>query len=127
MKIDDIRCDESPFESLNSLFDELHKTGPISPAMLEQITYYKYFHHDIFSLFEERIVSALGLFYKIQSPKNIYSFLLNSIGKQYFQDYGAFLTPVQASIREAVDATQYISISAPTSTGKSYGIRDFIA
>ncbi len=69
----------------------------------------------------------LGLFYKIQDPNDIYSFLLSGIGEQHKKDYGAYLTPVQASIRRAIDTHQVVSISAPTSAGKSYSIRDFIA
>jgi helicase len=47
--------------------------------------------------------------------------------KKHNLDYGAYLTPVQASIRRAIDDSQFVPISAPTSAGKSYSIRDFIA
>jgi replicative superfamily II helicase len=40
--------------------------------------------------------------------------------------HGEFLTPVQASIRSAIEHEKYVSISAPTSAGKSYSIRDYI-
>ena len=85
------------------------------------------FHPDVFSQLEERIISALGLFYKVIRPENLYSLLLSSIGEAHKKAYGGYLTPVQASVRRAIDSKQFVSISAPTSAGKSYSIRDFIA
>ena len=52
---------------------------------------------------------------------------MSGFGERHKSDYGSYLTPVQASIRRAVDDSQFVSISAPTSAGKSYSIRDFIA
>ncbi|WP_263831686.1 DEAD/DEAH box helicase [Sulfurospirillum oryzae] len=127
MSIKDIIESKNPFQDLSELLDLLHKEGPAQSSILESISYYKRFHPEIFLEFEEKIIFALGLFYKIKEPKDIYSFLLSGIGEQYKKDYGAYLTPVQASIRRALDDYNVISISAPTSAGKSYSIRDFIA
>lgn len=127
MKIREINNSTAPHEDLASVLDELHRHGPISSDILETLSCYRIFHPDAFDLFEERIISALGLFYKIESPENLYSFLLNSIGEAHKKAYGKYLTPVQASVRRAVDEKQFVSISAPTSAGKSYSIRDFIA
>jgi hypothetical protein len=52
---------------------------------------------------------------------------MQGFGFEHLEEHGAMLTPVQASIRRAIDDKQYISISAPTSAGKSYSIRDFLA
>lgn len=127
MSIKDIIENNEPFHGLSEVLDLLHKEGPLQSKILETISYYKKFHADVFAEFEEKILSALGLFYKIKEPKDVYSFLLSGIGEQHKQDYGAYLTPVQASIRRAIDTHQVVSISAPTSAGKSYSIRDFIA
>lgn len=127
MSINDIVQSKAPVEGLNELLDILHREGPVSSDVLEKISYYKKFHSVEFEEYEERIVSSLGLFYKVSSPNNIYSFLLSGIGKQNKAKYGEYLTPVQESVRRAVDENNIISISAPTSAGKSYSIRDFIA
>lgn len=127
MSIKNILNNDDPFNGLSELLEVLHKEGPLKAKTLEIISYYKLFHPSVFSQFEEKIIATLGLFYKIQEPKDIYSFLISGIGEQHKKDYGAYLTPVQASIRRAIDAHQVVSISAPTSAGKSYSIRDFIA
>ena len=107
--------------------DQLHQGGPKGGEILEKLSLCKKIYPEIFSLYEERIISTLGLFYKNTDPRDLYSFLLLGFGQQYKTDFGAFLTPVQASVRRAVDENEIISISAPTSAGKSYSIRDFIA
>ena len=116
-----------PINGISELLDILHKEGPLSAEILEKIAYYKKFHSDEFREHEEKIITSLGLFYKLPEPKNLYSFLLSGIGKQHKEEFGEYLTPVQASVRRAVNENKVVSISAPTSAGKSYSIRDFIA
>ncbi len=127
MGVKDIAGSENPQVDLSELLDILHKQGPSSPAILESLSHYKKFHPEVFRDLEEEIISALGLFYKNRSPNSVYSFLMSGFGESHKSDYGTYLTPVQASIRRAVDGSQFVSISAPTSAGKSYSIRDFIA
>ncbi|OYY75180.1 MAG: helicase [Gammaproteobacteria bacterium 28-57-27] len=127
MEIKDIVNSLDPHADLALLLEVLHKEGPSDPAKLEYLSYYKRFHQEVFLKFEGEIISALGLFYKNRAPNNVYSFLMSGFGERHKSDYGSYLTPVQASIRRAVDNSQFISISAPTSAGKSYSIRDFIA
>lgn len=127
MNLKEIRNTEDPEGDLIKLLDLIHRQGPKNSALLEELSYFKEFHHSAFQEFEEKIISALGLFYKIESPDNLYSFLMQGFGKDHLEDHGVVLTPVQASIRRAIDDKQYISISAPTSAGKSYSIRDFLA
>lgn len=127
MSIIDIAEDIEPTDGISELLDILHKEGPVSSEILEKMAYYKKFHSDSFQALEEKIITSLGLFYKLPEPSNLYSFLLSGIGKQHKKEFGEFLTPVQASVRRAVNDNKIISISAPTSSGKSYSIRDFIA
>lgn len=127
MKARKIKETLDPLSDLADVFEYLHLRGPISSDTLETLSYFRIFHPKIFASLEEKIISALGLFYKISNPDNLYSLLLNSIGEAHNKAYGRYLTPVQASVRRAVDKKQFISISAPTSAGKSYSIRDFIA
>lgn len=127
MNLTEIKNSASPEVDLVKLLDTLHREGPKEPVILESLSYFKRFFPLVFKEFEEQIISALGLFYKVSNPTNLYSFLMQGFGTQHKEDHGALLTPVQASIRRAIDDKQYISISAPTSAGKSYSIRDFIA
>ncbi len=112
---------------LSILLKELHEKGGEGPEILEKLSYFKEFHPEIFKSQEEEIISSIGVFYKIKNPQSLYSFLMSGFGTRHLREYGAALTPVQASIRRAIDNHQYTSISAPTSAGKSYSIRDLIA
>lgn len=112
--------------SLIQLIDRLHKVGPVENSIIESLTMYKLFHPTLFKEFEDEIISVLGLFYKNPTPDNLYSFILSGVGNTHKKDFGSYLTPVQASVRHAVENQQYVSISAPTSAGKSYSIRDYI-
>lgn len=125
-KIASIKNSPRPLDELANLLEILHKHGPDSSDILEKIALFKEFHPVAFGKIEEQLISALGLFYKNTSPNNLYSRLLFTVGANHKSKYGSYLTPVQASVRGAVDSHQYISISAPTSAGKSYSIRDFI-
>lgn len=127
MSIIDIVEDIEPINGISELLDVLHKDGPVSSEILEKIAYYKKFHRDVFQVQEEKFITSLGLFYKLPKTSNLYSFLLSGIGRQHKHEFGEYLTPVQASIRRAVNENKVVSISAPTSAGKSYSIRDFIA
>jgi replicative superfamily II helicase len=127
VSITNIKEDIKPINGISELLDVLHREGPISSEILEKIAYYKKFHGDEFKEHEEKVITSLGLFYKLPEPNNLYSFLLSGIGKQHKEEFGEYLTPVQASIRRAVNENKVVSISAPTSAGKSYSIRDFIA
>jgi helicase len=127
MNLQSIKNTNTPGKDLCQLLDVLHREGPKDPISLENLSYFKKFHPSVFEEFEEKIISALGLFYKVDEPSNLYSFLMQGFGEEHMQEHGALLTPVQASIRRAINEKQYISISAPTSAGKSYSIRDFLA
>lgn len=127
MHLHNIKSSKDPQHDLAILLKYIHENGAENPKTLEDLSFYKEFHPDVFSTFEEKILSALGLFYKIREPDSLYSFLMSQFGEEHKRLYGSLLTPVQASIRRAVDGYQYTSFSAPTSAGKSYSIRDFIA
>lgn len=118
--------DSNPRITIGEIIEELHKDGPVNNKTIEKLTYYKEFHEEIFSEYEEKIISVLGLFYKNTEPSNLYSYILGSIGQEYKSKYGEYLTPVQASIRNAVEEKKFVSISAPTSAGKSFSIKYYI-
>lgn len=127
LSIQEIINDEDPKNSIGQILDDLHMEGPVDNKLLEKLTYYKEFHSEKFSEYEEKTISVLGLFYKNKTPSNLYSFILSSIGNLYKAHYGEYLTPVQASIRDAVEENKFISISAPTSAGKSFSIKEYIS
>lgn len=124
--IKSIKESNSPEDDLCKLIEKLHSDGPIDNKIIENLTYYKILHPEIFTIYEEKIISSLGLFYKNTEPKNLYSFILSNIGHNHKERFGEYLTPVQASVRTAVEKKQFVSISAPTSAGKSFSIRDYI-
>lgn len=127
MKVKRIKESSSPSQDVSNLLVRLHRDGPVGSEILEELSCYKEFHSKCFADYEEQIISAIGLFYKVKDPQSLYSFLLSRIGVQHKEEFGATLTPVQASVRRAIDNNRYVSISAPTSAGKSFSIRDFIA
>lgn len=127
MSIIDIAEDIEPVDGIAELLDVLHKEGPVSSEILEKIAYYKKFHSEAFRAQEEKIITSLGLFYKLSEANDLYSFIMSGVGRQHKNEFGGYLTPVQASVRRAVNENKVVSISAPTSAGKSYSIRDFIA
>ncbi|HCT9978648.1 TPA: DEAD/DEAH box helicase [Pseudomonas aeruginosa] len=126
-KLISIKNSRDPYVDISNALKILHAEGPAGSDVLETLALYKEFHPEAFFELEEQIISAIGLFYKIKKPSSLYSFLISAVGNLHKEKYGEFLTPVQASVRRAVDKNQFVSISAPTSAGKSYSIRDFIA
>ncbi|MEA5446854.1 DEAD/DEAH box helicase [Gammaproteobacteria bacterium AB-CW1] len=126
MSIRDLSQLEEPDWLIVHLLERIHENGPVAPRDLEQLAYVKIWFPQVFREYEEKILAVLGLFYKIQSPSSIYSILLSSLGVGYKETYGHPLTPVQGSIRNAIESMDVISISAPTSSGKSFSIRDYI-
>jgi hypothetical protein len=114
-------------EDLADLMWLLHREGPVLPTVLESLTYYKLHHSEAFRRVERQVLTALGLFHKVQEDASLYSFLMSGFRRAHEREYGVCLTPIQASVRRYIDILQYVSISAPTSSGKSYSVREFIA
>ncbi len=127
MSIQELINTEDPEEGFSKLMDDIHINGPVLPGMLESLSYYKKFHEELFLENEDKVITILGLYYKQLNSNDLYSFIMSGIGRQNNEEFGSFLTPVQASVRRAIDYNRLVSISAPTSAGKSYSIRDFIA
>jgi len=127
MALKEIRDSETPKEDLAILLGQLHREGPILPTILESLTYYKLLHQPTFQRIENQVLAVLGLFYKVQEDVSLYSFLMSGFRRVDERQYGVCLTPIQASVRRSIDQLQYVSISAPTSSGKSFSVREFIA
>lgn len=122
----EIVADKFPAITLADLLNSLHRQGPDTQKILEALSLYKIFHAEAFAQVEEKILASMGLFYKLKTPSSLYAFLIRRMGEANRRENGVILTPVQASVRRALDENKFISISAPTSAGKSYSMRDFI-
>lgn len=127
MKPLDVHLDIFPEQTLGEMLATLHRTGPVTQAQLEALSLYKEFAPKAFGDVEKDVLAAMGLFYKVDDPDSLYAFLMRQIGEANRTARGELLTPVQASMRRAIADHQFVSISAPTSAGKSYSIRDFIS
>ena len=113
--------------TLSLLLEGIHKEGPDSQRRLEALSLYKEFSALEFARIEGELIAAMGLFYKMKSISSLYEFFMSRLGNVNRTQDGAVLTPVQASMRHAIEENKFVSISAPTSAGKSYSIKDFIS
>ncbi|GDX36776.1 hypothetical protein LBMAG18_12870 [Alphaproteobacteria bacterium] len=105
--------------------NQIHTLGPVDAAVFEKLALLKKFRSDLFTKYEPKLISLMGLFYKTEQPKSlveeVYSIYASSI-RELFGDY----TPVQADVYKNIQNKRYFSFSAPTSIGKSYLFRDLI-
>lgn len=117
---------KEPGKLLKNVLLKIHDNGPIQPRDLEILSYLKYFHFNVFSVEEPRIMYLLGLFYKVSAPQDLLSFSYSIFSNSIKNETGHEFTPVQASIRNNIINNRYFSFSAPTSAGKSYLFRELI-
>lgn len=111
---------------LDEIIVRIHKQGPIEPEDLEALAYIKDIHLDIFLPREITLLYLLGLFYKVSHPNDLISFTYEIFKEAIHSDANEYLTPVQASVRNAIQGNTYYSFSAPTSSGKSHLLRNLI-
>ena len=114
-------------EAIEDAIREFHNFGPISMATLEMLSLIKIHHPDVFSEYESKIISVMGLFYKIKEPNSFIESVYKNLGDTIEQQYGKSFTPMQASAYKSIATKRFYSFSAPTSTGKSHLFRDLIA
>ena len=123
MNISELIQGEKIDEELGNILSEIHSNGPINPEVFERLSYYKRFHREIFSKYESRLISLMGLFYKKEGShsllEEVYAIFSNSIGRSF----GRSFTPVQADAFSFIKEFTYFSFSAPTSAGKSFLFR----
>lgn len=113
-------------EVLESAIREFHESGPINMATLEKLSLIKIHYPDIFSEYEAKILSVMGLFYKITKPKSFIESVYKNLGNTIEDQFGKPFTPMQASAYKSISTKKFYSFSAPTSTGKSHLFRDLI-
>ncbi len=113
-------------EILDSSIKEFHTHGPVDMGVLEKLSLIKIHHPDIFAEYELKILSVMGLFYKLEKPNSLLESIYQNLGETIKDKFGKAFTPVQASAFQAISSKLFYSFSAPTSTGKSHLFRDLI-
>ncbi|AZG33577.1 DEAD/DEAH box helicase [Shewanella psychromarinicola] len=113
-------------EVLESAIREFHETGPINMATLEKLSLIKIHYPEVFNEYEAKILSVMGLFYKIAEPKSFIESVYKNLGDTIEEQFGKPFTPMQASAYKSIVSNRFYSFSAPTSTGKSHLFRDLI-
>jgi replicative superfamily II helicase len=111
---------------IENAIQKFHSDGPVSPLILEQLTYYKHFHPDVFLEYERKLMYVMGLFYKTTEPQSILEEVYSLYAGAIQDEVGKVFTPVQASALKSIKKKRYFSFSAPTSSGKSYLFRELL-
>ncbi|ELB2847999.1 DEAD/DEAH box helicase [Vibrio alginolyticus] len=113
-------------KTLSNCLYEIHTKGPTSTSTFEKLAYIKKFHPDNFFRFENKILSSLGLFYKVNEPKSVLEEFYSIYAGAIQDEYGASFTATQASAYGKIRDNKYFSFSSPTSSGKSYLFREVL-
>jgi hypothetical protein len=113
-------------EIIESAIKEFHELGPVNMATLEKLSLIKIHYPDVFIEYETKILSVMGLFYKIEEPKSFIELVYKNLGDIIEDQFGKPFTPMQASAYKSISTKRFYSFSAPTSTGKSHLFRDLI-
>lgn len=106
---------------------EFHENGPINMGVLERLSLIKIHHPNVFAEYESKILSVMGLFYKLKKPKSLLETIYQNLGDAIEDKFGKPFTPMQASAFQSISTKRFYSFSAPTSTGKSHLFRDLIS
>lgn len=111
---------------LERAIKDFHANGPVDMGVLEKITLIKIHHPDVFLEYESKILSVMGLFYKLEKPKSLLESIYHNFGDSIEDKFGKPFSPIQASAFQSISSKKFYSFSAPTSTGKSHLFRDLI-
>ncbi len=127
MTLPEILNNSYPEKIILKILYDLHIEGPINPSHLEILAHIKQKFPDKFANYENRICLLLGLFFKPNlEPKDlleeVYTILSDSIKEETKRRF----TPVQARAYKSILDKTFYSFSAPTSSGKSYLLRELI-
>ena len=126
MNIEKVIQSEDTDSIISDILCRIHTDGPVYLEDMETLSYIKKFHNQVFSKYEKRLMSLLGLFYKTTEPANLIESVYAIYAQEIKDDTGRDFTPVQASAYKHIYEKKYFSFSAPTSSGKSYLFRELI-
>lgn len=111
---------------LQKALSKIHSMGPTDVALFEKLAYFKKFHEKIFSEYESKIITAIGLFYKPITPNSLFEEIYSIFSDSIMNETENTFTPFQASAYKQIKSKKYFSFSAPTSAGKSYLFRELL-
>ncbi len=117
---------DSAQEILDEAVWDIHTNGPVNGGTFERLSYIKNFHPELFSKYETKLVTLMGLFYKPIEAESFLEHVYQNYAEAIKEETGQFYTPVQASMYKQINRNKYFSFSAPTSAGKSYLLRELI-
>lgn len=127
MSIKSIILGEASVEGeLLKAIESIHLNGPVKMADLETLSLIKELHPIIFYEYEPKVVSVLGLFYKLDKPQSAMELAYKVFSDAIKKERGIKLTPVQADAFNGIEDNKIFSFSAPTSAGKSHLFRELI-
>lgn len=113
-------------EEIQKILSSIHSFGPVDGAVLEKLALIKKYHPNVLEKYESKILSAMGLFYKLRKPDSLFERVYSIFSDTIEDETGRRFTPVQASAYKAISSKVYFSFSAPTSSGKSFLFREII-
>ena len=111
----------------SDILNRIHTEGPIYAPDFEQLAYLKIFHPNIFAKRESELLYLMGLFYKVEKPKNLFEEVYSIFASAIVDSTGKHFTPVQAEVYKFIQDNIFFSFSAPTSAGKSFLFRELIS
>lgn len=114
-------------EQYEIVLRRLYVDGPVSAEDMELLSFIATFQPGVFNEHKAQILYSLGLFYKDGlQPDSIYSQVMKLYAESIESVYQKAYTPIQADIIHGFNTKQYVSFSAPTSSGKSFLFMDLI-
>ncbi|TCK59928.1 DEAD/DEAH box helicase [Seleniivibrio woodruffii] len=123
----DLYKDKIDYEQvLEAVLLDMHRNGPVNIHNFEILAHIKLKNPDLFSLYENKIMYLMGLFYKTTEPSSLLEAVYYVFIDTFNEKMGHFYTPTQASINSNIQQNRYYSFSAPTSAGKSHLFRELI-
>ncbi len=121
-----IMDNENVEQELVSIINRVHQDGPTLASDFEKLAFFKKFQPDILINYEKKLLSSMGLFYKLQEPTSLLEEVYSIYEDTIFESTGKRFTPVQAHAYLNILEKKYFSFSAPTSAGKSHLFRELI-
>lgn len=81
---------------LDEIIQRMHIEGPINAEDFEKLAYIKSFHPGIFRERESELLYIMGLFYKVDVPRNLFEEVYSIFADAIVAETGKRFTPVQA-------------------------------
>lgn len=112
---------------LVAVFLNVYSNGPISSTDMEILSLFSHYQPEFLNPYLNSILSELALNYKKDVvPQTLADEVFTLYKEDIIEKTGICYNPVQADILSNVQENHYVSISAPTSTGKSFVLHNLI-